>query len=260
MDFYDADIKIQVSPKAPSPILILDGYFTQNTDSYHFKQLQELVASARLVILFGNEAAYSIKHPEGFSNVEERFLNFFNKPSIKLPGNPTPARYLLGTLNHLILYERLPELDEVRRPLMFYSTTICDRCDYRGDFETGNLVQYFGEKEGCLYQLGCKGPTTKNSCPTDKFNESPNWCVSVGSPCTGCSEPDFESHGGLGLYGSLSLGRTGIQSGIIRHSGTIAKAVLGATTIAIGLHALSRKTSPPIEIQTDLLNGDEIDE
>ncbi len=255
-----ADIKTQLPDYAPSPVLILDGYFTQDTETSLFQQLKYLVSSSRAIILFGNEAAYSSKHPEGFLDIEARFIYHFEKPLIKLPGNPTPARYLLGTLNHLILYNRLPDLDEFRRPMMFYSTTVCDRCEYRGDFETGNFVRYFGEKEGCLYHLGCKGPITKNSCPTNKFNNSHSWCVGVGSPCTGCSEPDYDSHTGLGLYGVLSPDRTGINSYFIRNSGTIAKGVLGLTAIGIGLHAVSKKASPPMEIQTELFNGEEIDE
>ena len=245
---------------APTPILILTGYFAEETESALMRQAEDLITSSRAVILYGNESAYSAKRPDGFLDIEEHFLRPIKKPIIKLPGNPTPNRYLLGVLNYLILYDKIPELDEYRRPKMFYATTVCDRCEYRGDFEAGNFVRYFGEKEGCLYHLGCKGPITRNSCPTYRFNDSRNWCVSAGSPCTGCSEPDFDSHSGLGLYGSVSAGNTGINSFLIRHSETIAKGVLGVATAGVGLHFVANKMSSPMEIHSESLNGDAVDE
>ncbi len=254
------EVKKRISEYARAPILILTGYFTQATESDPVWRLEELIASSRTVILYGNESAYGGSYPAGIQDIEERFLRRNEKPVIKLPGNPTPGRYLLGTLNHLILYDRVPELDEYRRPKMFYAEKICDRCEYRSDFETGNFVRHFGEREGCLYLLGCKGPITRNSCPTAKFNESRSWCVSVGSPCTGCSEPDFDSHSGLGLFGPLSSGGTGINSFFIRNSETIAKGVAGITAVGIGLHAFFKKASPPVEISTELPHGEKIDE
>ena len=243
-----------------SPILVLTGYITQDTESNFIRQVEDWIVSSRAVILYGNESAYGNKHPAEGLDIEKHLLRRNERPVIKLPGNPAPSRYLLGTLNHLILYNNLPDLDEYRRPRMFYAVTVCDRCEYRGDFEMGNFVRYFGEKEGCLYHLGCKGPITKNSCPTYMFNDSRSWCVSVGSPCTGCSESDFETHSGLGLYGALSPDKTGVNSFFVRNAGTMAKGVFGITVVGIGLHAVSRKASPPTEIHTESLDGKGIDE
>ena len=45
-------------------------------------------------------------------------------------------------------------------------------------------------KGWCLYDLGCKGPSTYNNCPKALFNQT-NWPVGAGHPCIGCSEPNF---------------------------------------------------------------------
>ena len=247
------DYKIDLPYNAPSPILIMEGYFTEDVESAKYLQLKEITASSRAAILLGNEAANSTYHPQGFLNLETRLLNYVEKPIIKLPGFSTPASYLLGVINYLVAYNRLPELDEYRRPTLFYSETICDRCEYRSDFEKGNFVSYYGEKKGCLYQLGCKGPVSKNSCPKLRFNNSNSWCVSVGSPCTGCSESEFFDHSGLGLFGALSSNHTAVNSFLIRNSSTIAKTALGVATVGIGVHAFSKKTTQPVEIQTEYL-------
>ncbi|MBT4287382.1 MAG: hypothetical protein HOD92_08570 [Deltaproteobacteria bacterium] len=251
------DYIIDLPNNAPSPILILEGYFTEDTESAKYMQLKEITASSRVAILLGNEAVNSASHPQGFLNLETRLLNYFEKPIIKLPGFSTPADYLLSVINYLVAYNRIPELDEFRRPIFLYSETICDRCEFRSDFENGNFVNYYGEKKGCLYQLGCKGLISKNNCPKLRFNNSDSWCVSVGSPCTGCSETGFYDHSGLGMFGALSSNHAAANSFLIRNSRTIAKTALGVAMIGIGVHAFSKKTTQTVEIQTEYLLEDD---
>ena len=79
------------------------------------------------------------------------------------------------------------------RPLEFFSTKIHPRCQY---FEGWDEVNSLGQ-DGCLRRLGCKGPRTRADCPTRKSNAPGpgqtgiNWCIGAGSPCFGCTEPDF---------------------------------------------------------------------
>ncbi len=248
LDALEVDLKIYFTGKSTPFFLILDGYFPDNTDSFLNNLLKDLIVVSRVAILLGNEAAYSSSRPEGFMDLESELLHMVETPFLKLPGTPAPTRHLLGVLNYLVLYG-LPDLDEYKRPRMFHSTKICDRCEYRGDFESGRYVNYFGEKEGCLYLLGCKGPITKNSCPVEKWNGTSNWCVGVGSPCTGCSEPDYPDHDGLGVYGQLSSESAPINSFFVRNSGHIAQGTLAVTAAGIGLHAISKKTSTPFKIE-----------
>ena len=52
----------------------------------------------------------------------------------------------------------------------------------------------FGSEEAkkgwCLYNLGCKGPSTYNNCPKVLFNQV-TFPIQAGHPCIGCSEPNF---------------------------------------------------------------------
>jgi Ni,Fe-hydrogenase I small subunit len=239
-------IAIEISGEDRPHILILDGYFSSDLDDPINSLLKDLIVVSRAVILLGNEAAYSAAKPDGFLNLETELLHLVETPYFKLPGNPVPIRHLVGALNHMILYD-LPELDELRRPLMFYSQTICDQCQFRGDFEKGNFVRYFGQKKGCLYWLGCKGPVTRNSCAVEKWNGTTTWCIDAGSPCSGCSEPGYPDHGGLGIYGQLVSDNAPINSMFVRNASTIAQGAFAVTLAGVAVHAISRKTSAPLK-------------
>ena len=242
-------LAMALSDKGKPHLLILDGFFSKAHDNLINNLLKDLIVVSRAAILLGNEAAYSHKKPDGFLNLETELLHLVETPYIKLPGNPVPIRHLIGLLNHLIMFD-LPELDEYKRPVMFHSQTICARCQYRGDFEQGNFVRYYGQKEGCLYWLGCKGPITKNSCATEKWLGTSEWCISAGSPCTGCSEPDYPDNNGLGLYGQIASDDAPINSFFVRNASAFAQGAFGITVAGVAVHAISRKTSSPLKNQS----------
>ncbi|MBL8734659.1 MAG: uptake hydrogenase small subunit, partial [Planctomycetes bacterium] len=53
-----------------------------------------------------------------------------------------------------------------------------------------------GARNGwCLYKMGCRGPTTYNSCATFKWNGGVSWPVGSGHGCIGCSEANFWDDG-----------------------------------------------------------------
>jgi hydrogenase small subunit len=92
-----------------------------------------------------------------------------------------------------ILLDGLPrpeELDEFRRPKAFYGKLIHENCPRRAYFDEGKFAQKFSD-EGCLYELGCKGPVTYADCPLRLWNNGTNWCIGNGAPCMGCVEPGF---------------------------------------------------------------------
>ncbi|OGG94763.1 MAG: hypothetical protein A2527_06080 [Candidatus Lambdaproteobacteria bacterium RIFOXYD2_FULL_50_16] len=224
---------------AGHPILILEGSFSDDALLKVHQTLNSWVSGARVVILLGNEAAYGNDRPEGYLDLEAEILGDNPLPIIRIPGLPAQPRHLLGVLNHLLLYG-LPDMDEFRRPTLFFENLICDRCAYRGAFESGDFVKHFGQKEGCLYLLGCKGPVTRNDCATHHWNGSNTWCVGVGSPCTGCSEPLFPTHHGLGMYGQLSHRAAGVRTGWIRHSESLAYTALGVTAVGLAIHGFTK--------------------
>lgn len=158
---------------------------------------------AKAAILVGTDACYG-----GATGSADRVADFerlcrrLKTPVIKLPGLPVPPHHLVGVLAHLEWFG-FPNLDRHRRPVVYYGKTVCQTCERRTDLERGALAGAFGEP-GCLLALGCKGPITHNTCSTLRWNSGENWCVGAGGPCTGCSEPGYPNHGGLGLYGALT--------------------------------------------------------
>lgn len=108
---------------------------------------------------------------------------------IKLTGCPCHPDWFMGTLAYLILYGE-PPLDSGDRPLMFYSTTIHDRCPRRSYYDNGIFATKLGE-ETCMFLMGCKGPVTQIDCPIRQWNGHVNWPIGDDSPCIGCAQFGF---------------------------------------------------------------------
>lgn len=115
------------------------------------------------------------------------------KPVINVQGCPPIADVMAGVLVYYITFDRLPELDNMGRPKMFYARRIHDTCYRRAFYDAGLFVQSFGDenaKKGyCLYYMGCKGPNTFNSCGIIKWNDCISYPIQSGHPCIGCAEP-----------------------------------------------------------------------
>jgi hydrogenase small subunit len=117
------------------------------------------------------------------------------KPLINIPGCPPHPDWFVGTVASILL-KGLPkpeELDDNLRPLAFYGKLIHENCPRRAYFDEGKFAQKFGD-EGCLYELGCKGPITYADCPTRHWNSGTNWVIGAGSPCLGCTQPEFTGY------------------------------------------------------------------
>ena len=117
---------------------------------------------------------------------------------VNLPGCPPIADVLAGTIVHLVTFDRLPELDALHRPKVFYGQRIHDQCYRRAFFDAGMFVEKFddeGARKGwCLYKVGCRGPVTSNACAVVKWNDGVSYPIQSGHPCLGCSEPDYWDH------------------------------------------------------------------
>ncbi|MCH9045199.1 MAG: hypothetical protein IIA40_03725 [SAR324 cluster bacterium] len=201
--------------------------------------LSERLAMAKAAVIVGTDACYGgIAHTAQDVARFETLCKRTQTPLIKLPGVPTPPHHLVGVLAHLEFFG-FPRLDAHRRPLIYYGETVCSQCERRGDLEAGRFARRFGE-EGCLLRLGCKGPITHNTCPTARWNNGENWCVGAGGPCTGCSEPGFPDHGGVGLYGVLSGGAAGSRSLFWASVEHIGYGLLGLVGAGMALQVLRR--------------------
>ncbi len=110
-------------------------------------------------------------------------------PVINIPGCPAHPDWMIGTIAHVLLYG-MPELDGYGRPTLFYGKVVHEHCPYRGFFDDDVYCKDFNDKEGCRYQLGCKGPDASCDAWKRGWNGGVNWCVR-GATCIACVEPNF---------------------------------------------------------------------
>jgi len=117
------------------------------------------------------------------------------KPVINVQGCPPIADVMAGVITYILTFDRLPELDNMGRPVSFYGRRIHDTCYRRPAYDAGLFVEAFDDenaKKGyCLYKMGCKGPNTFNSCAVIKWNEGVSYPIQSGHGCIGCAEPGF---------------------------------------------------------------------
>lgn len=175
--------------------------------------LLETVRDAAAVVAVGTCAAFgglpvAQPNPTGARSVMDLVRD---KPVVNVPGCPPIPVVMTGVIAHFLTFGTLPELDAKGRPKAFYGETIHDRCYRRPFYEQGKFAHSFddeGARRGwCLYELGCKGPTTYNACATTKWNGHTSFPIESGHGCLGCSEPDFWDKGSF--YKPLSTGEWG---------------------------------------------------
>jgi hydrogenase small subunit len=158
----------------------------------------DLARGALAVIAVGTCASFGgipagSPNPTGAKSVQD-FLKEegIDKPIVNVPGCPPHPDWMVGTVAHVLL-KGLPtaqDLDDNKRPKAFYGRLIHDNCPRRGLFDAGRFARHTGD-EGCLFEIGCKGPYSYADCPTRQWNNGVNWCVGAGAQCIGCVEPDF---------------------------------------------------------------------
>jgi len=186
-------------------LLIVDGSVSTRDNGVYstiagvtnLQMLEQAAKGAAAIIAVGTCAAFGgLPHarpnPTGAVAVRDIITN---KPVINVSGCPPIPVVITGVLAHYLTFGSLPELDAHNRPLSFYGDSIHDRCYRRPFYDQGKFAKTFddeGARNGwCLYELGCKGPTTHNACATSKWNDGTSFPIQSGHPCLGCSEPDF---------------------------------------------------------------------
>jgi hydrogenase small subunit len=159
--------------------------------------LEEVAANTAAIIAVGACATYggwpsTPPNPTEAKGVHEIVSGV---PIVRMSGCPYNVDNLTATVVHYLTFNKLPEMDDLGRPLFAYGRRIHDNCERRGHFDAGEFVREWGD-EGhrngwCLYQMGCKGPITFHNCPTIRWNQGTNWPVGAGHGCIGCSQPNF---------------------------------------------------------------------
>ena len=208
---------------------------------------KEFAAKAKAIIAVGSCATWGgvpagDPNPAGLRGVRDAL----GVECINLDLCPVNEGILVATIVDLLLTNRIPELDSVGRPKIFYGQTIHDQCERRAHFEAGRFVERFGSKEEelgyCLYKVGCKGPMTYANCSKMRYNDRVSWCIGAGGPCIGCAEPYWvDKFAGFyeRLPGVKIPGIAGVEAGADK-IGMVAGA---ATAVGIAAHAVGAAAS-----------------
>lgn len=171
-----------------------DGYGEVGDKSIK-ENIEELAKDAFMVICLGTCSCFG-GIPKGKPNptkvlstkefLDEKGIKI---PIVNIPGCPVHPDWFVGTIANILLFG-MPELDELLRPKLFYNKLIHENCERRAYFDKGKFAKNFSD-EGCLFELGCKGPYTHADCSIRSWNSGVNWCIQNNSPCIGCVEPEF---------------------------------------------------------------------
>lgn len=163
--------------------------------------LRETAEHAKVVVAWGSCASngcVQAAHPNPTGAMPVHKL-IHGKPVINVPGCPPIGEVMTGVITYILTFGRLPELDRIGRPKMFYGQRLHDKCYRRSFFDAGQFVEAWddeGARKGwCLYKMGCRGPSTYNSCATFKWNNGVSWPIGSGHGCIGCSEANFWDNG-----------------------------------------------------------------
>ncbi|MFC1950237.1 hydrogenase small subunit [Chloroflexota bacterium] len=161
-------------------------------------RLEELARNALAVLAVGTCASFggipaATPNPTGCRPVSQILeTKGINKPLVNIPGCPPHPDWFVGMLASILLngLPKAEDLDDNLRPLAFYGKLIHENCPRRAYFDEGKFAKKPGD-EGCLYELGCKGPITYADCPLRRWNNGTNWVIGAGAPCNGCTQPEF---------------------------------------------------------------------
>jgi hydrogenase small subunit len=219
-------------------ILVLEGSFKEKNLLKAGVELSRVIEfyaqKAKHIITAGTCATFGGVFKEadphnitGFAfNIEEKTKRYerYALKLISLPGCPIHPKWLSFVL--LMLAKKKPiVLDEMFRPQELYGITVHTGCSRNEYFEWKVDTKGFGLKEGCLfYEQGCQGPHTRGSCNKILWNDASSKTI-VGTPCFGCTEPDFPKP-------ALYMTRTNMGIPTTMPLGVPKRAYLTATGIA----------------------------
>jgi len=216
-----------------------DGAYCVIAGKSALDTVKEVAAGAKAIIAWGNCACSGCvqsanPNPTGAMPVKAVITD---KPIVNVQGCPPIAEVMAGVLVHLLTFDRIPELDALGRPKVFYSARVHDTCYRRPNFDAGLFVETFDDenaKKGyCLYKMGCRGPTTYNACGYIRWNGGTSFPIQSGHPCLGCSEAGFWDNGPF--YKRL----TNVPGfGIEANADQVGLALAGATVAGIAAHAV----------------------
>jgi hydrogenase small subunit len=167
------------------------------------ERIDRLAKNAAAIVSAGTCASFGgIPHGNPNPTGAKGALDYFGRtwksalgiPIINVPGCPSHGEHMAEVLTYAVLavrgYLPLPDLDSDHRPSFIFKHTAHENCPRAGLMGDGKMSHEFGEPD-CMGGLGCKGPWSHCDVPKRGFVEGVGGCPSMGSPCIGCTEPNF---------------------------------------------------------------------
>lgn len=161
---YDGDYLLVVDGSIP---LHHKGACSTIAGVSNLELLRTCAAGAKLILAIGTCAAFggipaAAPNPTGAVSVSQLMADdqIARKPLVNISGCPPLPVAISATLAHYLTFSRLPDLDELGRPLAFYANTIHDRCPRLNFFKAEKFAKHFDDESArrgwCLYELGCR--------------------------------------------------------------------------------------------------------
>jgi hydrogenase small subunit len=222
-----------------NPPLNEDGMFCIVGGRPFIEQLKEMAAGAKAVVAWGSCASNGCVQAARPNPTQATPIHkvIHDKPIIKVPGCPPIAEVMTGVITYILTFDRLPPLDRLGRPKMFYGQRIHDKCYRRPHFDAGQFAETWDDENSrkgyCLYKMGCRGPTTYNACSTVRWNEGVSFPIQSGHGCIGCSEENFWDNGPF--YERLAEVKTPL--GVEANADKIGLTAAGVIGAGVAVHA-----------------------
>ena len=208
--------------------------------------VREAAAGAKAVVAWGNCACAGCvqaakPNPTTATPIHQVVAG---KPIINVQGCPPIAEVMAGVVVHLLAFDRIPQLDALGRPKAFYSRRVHDTCYRRPYYDAGLFVESFDDENArrgfCLYKMGCRGPTTYNSCGVMRWNNGVSYPIQSGHGCIGCSAAGFWDNGPfyqrLAGFPGFGIETTADQIGLTVGAATVAGAAAHAVLTNVRKH------------------------
>lgn len=155
---------------------------------------KKVAAKAEVVIAAGSCASYGGIPRAGITGAKGAQDILEGIRVVNIPSCPVKPDRLVGTLLYYLSKNELPRLDGQGRPVAYYRFTLHDSCFRRAHYEKGEFLQDWNDpdtQDWCLYYKGCKGQEAYTTCGSDWWNDGVSFCGYAGSPCAGCSQPEY---------------------------------------------------------------------
>jgi hydrogenase small subunit len=187
-------------------ILIVEGAIPSADDRFwmhagvpgrhHFEEAAKKATSILAVGACSAFGGIPRTTPSRGISVSEALKNArINKPVINISTCPVHTDHLVGTILYVLVTGKIPELDSKGRPAMYFGeVSMHDNCRRRAHFDAGEFLKDWNDpkqKNWCLLEKGCKGPSSYIDCTVRRWNDGINFCLDCGGLCQACGEPIF---------------------------------------------------------------------